>query len=418
VQLEFLDTVHLTYCTKVHPGHGWDTVFASLQMCVPELKRRVCPANPFGLGVRLSAAECEALTSPERLAEFQDFLAAHNLYVFTLNGFPYGAFHGASVKADVFSPDWRDKSRLTYTLRLADILAKLLPPGMSGGISTLPLSYKPWVPSRNYEAMVRITRNLVLVVKELIALKERGGPSLHLDLEPEPDGLVETTDELVEYYQEWLLPYGGMLLADMAGLSNHQAHAALLEHIQVCLDTCHMAVAFEEPQAALQKLAENGIRVGKVQITNGWRLLLDPNKGLRAGLVQELTPFCRSPYLHQVVGRQEDGVRVHYRDLDEAIADLPSARPGEWRIHYHLPLFVKRFGSLEATSGLTQKVLQLLPSAKFTDQLELETYTWELLPAELKVDLVDSLEREYRWVLDILARAHNPSGKELLRHQA
>ena len=99
--------IHLTYCTKVHPGHGWDTVFASLQRCVPELKSRICPAAPFGLGLRLSAAECETLRAPGRLAEFQEFLAAHDLYVFTINGFPYGAFHGPRVKAEVFAPDWQ-----------------------------------------------------------------------------------------------------------------------------------------------------------------------------------------------------------------------------------------------------------------------------------------------------------------------
>ncbi len=246
--------------------------------------------------------------TPGRLAEFQEFLAAHDLYVFTINGFPYGAFHGPRVKADVFAPDWQDKSRLSYTIRLAEILAKLLPPGMSGGISTLPLSYKPWISSRKEEAMVRITRNLILMTKELMAIKERGGPSLHVDLEPEPDGLVENTRELVEYYQEWLLSYGGKLLADMAGMAGNKAQEALLEHIQVCLDTCHMAVAYEDPQESLKMLAENGIRVGKVQITNGWRVLLGSEKNRREQLARELTPFSNSPYLHQVVGRRQKGV--------------------------------------------------------------------------------------------------------------
>ncbi len=407
MQPDFHHAVHLTYCTKVHPGHGWDQVFPSLQTCVPELKRRVCPAAPFGLGLRLSAVECEDLLAPGRLQEFKDFLTAQDLYVFTLNGFPYGAFHGSRVKAEVFAPDWRDKARLSYTLRLAEILAELLPPGMAGGISTLPLSYKPWIPLRNHEAMIHIVRNLVLLVKELIDLKERYGTFIHLDLEPEPDGLVGTTAELVEFYQEWLLPYGGMLLADTAGMSNHTAHQTLLEHIQVCLDTCHMAVAYEEPQNTLDMLAENGIRVGKVQITSGWRAVLGPDKGSREQLSRELTPFSRSPYLHQVVGRRADGSRVHYRDLDEALPYLQNSCEYEWRIHYHLPMFVERFGSLETTRNLTQEVLKLLGSCGFTSQLELETYTWELLPAALKIDLVDSLELEYRWVLDTLAQANS-----------
>jgi sugar phosphate isomerase/epimerase len=405
VQPDVLQAVHLTYCTKVHPGHGWDTVFGSLQTCVPELKRRLNPTSAFGLGLRLSAAECEVLDTPERLAQFQDFLAAHDLYVFTINGFPYGAFHGARVKADVFAPDWRFMTRLLYTRRLAGILAKLLPPGMSGGISTLPLSYKPWILSRKNEAMVRVTRNLVLMTRELMTIKEKGGPSIHVDLEPEPDGLVENTPELVAYYQEWLLPYGGKLLADMAGIAADEAREALLEHIRACLDTCHMAVAFEEPQESLDLLAKNRIRVGKVQITNGWQVMLESEGNGREQLDQELRPFSRSPYLHQVIGRRADGGQVRYRDLGEALADLPRTPAQEWRIHYHLPLFVERFGRLEATHRLTQEMLQLVKSCPFTDQLELETYTWELLPAGLKVELVDSLEKEYRWVLDILGRS-------------
>lgn len=396
--------VHLTYCTKVHPGHGWDTIFPSLQKCVPELKNRICPDAPFGLGLRLSAEECEALEAPNRLAEFQDFLAAHDLYVFTINGFPYGAFHGPLVKADVFAPDWWNTTRLTYTMRLAAILAKLLPAGMSGGISTLPLSYKPWVFYRKQEALVQITRNLILMTKELMAIKERGGPSLHVDLEPEPDGLLENTKELVDYYQEWLFSYGVRLLAELAGMARDKAREALLEHLQVCLDTCHMAVAYEDPQESLQLLADNGIRVGKVQITNGWRVFLGSEEH-RERLVKELMPFSNSPYLHQVVGWREEGVPVQYRDLQEALAHLKHASEGEWRIHYHLPLFVERFGNLEVTRDLTREVLRLVGSGHITEHLELETYTWELLPADLKIDLVDSLEREYCWVLDILRQA-------------
>jgi hypothetical protein len=407
VQLDFHPGVHLTYCTKVHPGHGWDHVFPSLQTCVPDLKARLCPEAPFGLGLRLSSMECDELLAEDRLCQFKDFLTAHDLYVFTLNGFPYGAFHGSRVKADVFAPDWQDKARLSYTLRLAKVLSELLPPDMEGGISTLPLSYKPWNSLRNHEAMIHITRNLILLVKELIDFKERSGTFIHLDLEPEPDGLVETTTELVEFYQEWLLPYGGLLLADTVGLSTQTAHQTLLEHIQVCLDTCHLAVTYEDPQDALKLLVENGIRVGKVQITNGWRAVLGPDKSSREQLSRELTPFSSSPYLHQVVGRREDGSRVHYRDLGEALPYLPKAGEYEWRIHYHLPMFVERFGSLETTRNLTQEVLELLGSGGFTKHLELETYTWEQLPAALKLDLVDSLELEYRWVLETLAQTES-----------
>jgi hypothetical protein len=405
MQLDFPESLHLTYCSKVHPGHGWDQVFPALRACLPELKSRLSPRAPFGLGLRLSAAECQELAGGERLRSFQDFLAAHDLYVFTLNGFPYGAFHGPRVKADVFAPDWREPARLDYTLRLVEILRQLLPPGMEGSISTSPLSYKPWLTPPSADALSLITRNLVAVAHQLLQVRERRGRFIHLDIEPEPDGLVANTAELTKFYQEWLLPLGGRLLADRAGLSPAAAREALLAHIQVCLDTCHMAVAFEEPEETLKLLTANGIRVGKVQITAGWQATLPAAKAGRAQLARDLSPFSRSPYLHQVVGQRDDGTFVHYRDLCQALPHLEKCLDQEWRIHYHLPLFVERYGSLISTRSLTQNLLAHLRRGSVTQHLEIETYTWDLLPPDLKIDLLDSLELEYLWVLENLVPA-------------
>ena len=138
MQLASPEATHLTYCSKVHPGHGWGLVFPQLEACVPRLKARLSPQSPFGLGLRLSATECEELLTGDRLVAFQDFLAAHDLYVFTLNGFPYGAFHGPQVKASVFAPDWRKQARLDYTLRLVQVLVELLPPDLEGEHLHLP----------------------------------------------------------------------------------------------------------------------------------------------------------------------------------------------------------------------------------------------------------------------------------------
>ena len=178
---------------------------------MPRLKARLSPQTPFGLGLRLSASECEELLAGDRLLAFKDFLAAHDLYVFTLNGFPYGAFHGPRVKAEVFAPDWREPARLDYTLRLVQVLQELLPPGLEGSISTSPLSYKPWLLSPDKEALGHITRNLTVVAHRLLEVREHSGLFIHLDLEPEPDGLVETCAEVAAFYQQWLLPLGGRM---------------------------------------------------------------------------------------------------------------------------------------------------------------------------------------------------------------
>ena len=230
---------HLTYCTKVHPGCGWPELFGNLRALVPRLKGRVAPEKPFGLGLRLSDAESRELLAGDNLARFQDFLAQNNLYVFTLNGFPYGTLTGQPVKAEIFAPDWRAAPHLDYTLSLVDLLARLLPAGAEGGISTVPLSYRAWIAADDSEALAAITDDLVRLTARLIQVEAETGRLIHLDLEPEPDGLLEHSREVVDFYREWLLPRGTPGLATgrraLAGRSlppPAQAPAGLPGHLQ------------------------------------------------------------------------------------------------------------------------------------------------------------------------------------------
>jgi len=393
---------HLTYCSKIHPGCGWEELFANLKRYGPALKTRLAPEAPFGLGLRLSAAEARELLAEDRLAEFQDFLAANHLYVFTLNGFPYGDLTGPAVKAGIFAPDWQEESRVCYTLDLIEILQRLLPAGVEGSISTTPLSYKAWITPGDSAAWERITRNLVQVTASLARIKAASGQLIHLDLEPEPDGLLSTSREAADFFRDWLLQMGAPLLAAQLGMSSREAHQCLLEHIQVCLDTCHLAVEYEDPAAALNTLAEAGIRVGKVQITAGLMVNLPAAAGLREAVVRDLEPFTHSPYLHQVIGRTGDGRRVQFPDLAPALPHLTAGLGTDCRIHYHMPLFVDRYRGLASTRDDTRAVLGLLKDRGFSSHLEIETYTWEWLPPDLKADLLESLHREYLWVLEAM----------------
>jgi hypothetical protein len=393
---------HLTYCTKIHPSRGWQDQFAQLQDLVPQLKARLSPEQPFGLGLRLSAAESLELLAGDNLERFRDFLARHHLYVFTLNGFPFGALDGPRVKERIFAPDWREEARLRYTLRLIEILRRLLPPGVEGGISTVPLSYKPWLARDRAGALGRITANLAQVAARLVKIYEVEGSLIHLDLEPEPDGELERSEEVVSFYRNWLLKEGAARLAQAAGLSLSQARERLLRHLRICLDTCHLAVEFEDPAAVLQAFSQEGIKVGKVQITSGLEVAPLPDPESRAAAAGQLSAFTRSPYLHQVIIRGRDGTRRQFRDLAQALPYLGAGPREPWRIHYHMPLFVERHGLLASTGGETRKVLQLLGESPFCRHLEIETYTWEWLPPGLKLDLLESLHREYLWVLEAL----------------
>ncbi len=390
---------HLTYCTNIHPGAGWPEVFANLKIYAPELKRRLAPGRPFGLGLRLSAQECEELLAegPER---FRAFLSEQGLYVALINGFVHGGFHRRRVKECVFAPDWADKARVAYTLRLLKVAKSLLPEGLDGGISTSPLSYKRWG-SQDARVLEAITHNLVHVAETMARLAQEEAKLVHLDIEPEPDGLVENSEELATFYHEWLLPVGGRLLADSLRISVERAQELLLEHIRVCYDTCHLAVEREEPEEVLGRFAELGIKIGRVQVSSALELRLPDERPQRTRLAAQLGPFAESVYLHQVV-EERDGQLRRYPDLADALATVGEAGARRWRIHFHVPLFVSQFGTLDSTQPYIRRTLQLLRERPFTYHLEIETYTWDVLPADLKLDLLDSIEREYRWVLNQL----------------
>ncbi len=393
---------HLTYCTKIHPGRGWEELMTNLRDFAPALKARLAPDQPFGLGLRLSAADCTELLTGNRLAEFRDFLDTHDLYVFTLNGFPYGDLSGPTVKSRIFAPDWRETARVRYTLDLIEILRRLLPAGAEGSISTLPLSYKAWIAPADMEAWAWMTRNLARVTARLAQIKEDEGKLIHLDLEPEPDGLLERSEDVADFYRDWLLLGGAHLLAETLRIDVGSARRHLLEHIRICLDTCHLAVAFEDPATALATLANYGIGVGKVQITAGLQVELPPEAGRREAMTRQLEPFTCSPYLHQVIGHNHGGRAVRFPDLAPSLPHLTKFTECQWRIHYHMPLYVEKYQHLASTSDDTRAALALLKHRPFSRHLEIETYTWEWLPPDLKMDLLDSLHREYLWVLEAM----------------
>jgi hypothetical protein len=395
VQLPPDDYVHLTYCTNIHAADGWPAVDANLRRFAPALKARLSPGAPFGLGLRLSARDVRELQHGH-VEAFRAWLDQQGLYVALINGFPYGAFHRASVKADVYAPDWRDEDRVRYTASLIDVLAALVPAGVDGGVSTAPLSYKRWMPAGDEDGWAHATRNVVRIAEQLIRLQRERGIAIHLDIEPEPDCCLETTDEAIEFFDRWLLPIGVPVIATAFNLSEGDARAALIDRIRICVDCCHAAVEFEDPLVAIARLRTAGIEIGRVQLSSALRLTVPEDPAAAAPILDRLRPFADSTYLHQVIQRRPDGSLGHVADLGDAIA---SPVPGEWRVHFHVPLFAADYEGLGSTQEDVRRVIGALRTGRFTRHLEIETYTWDVLPGALKIDLLESIVREYQWVL-------------------
>jgi hypothetical protein len=400
MKIDTAKNFHLTYCSNIHPGETWSQVFANLEQYIPPLKVRLAPEKSFGIGLRLSDLAAKELLEGDNLEQFQSWLRDRDLYIFTLNGFPFKGFHHQVVKDKVYAPDWSEKSRLHYTLNLIAILAILLPDGIDGGISTLPLSYKPW--HANTDVVFKESSiNLALATAEMSRIYDQTGKLLHLDLEPEPDGLLENTSEVIDFFNNCLLPIGGDYLAQLLDISDDIAQEKLREHIRICYDTCHFAVEYEDPNLVFARLQELDIKIGKIQLSAALKVNIEANE--REKIRDRLSPFAESTYLHQVIERWHDGTLHHYNDLIAALPHLEQTPAEEWRIHFHVPIFIHDYEFLQSTQDDIVAVLNLLKDNAVCNHLEIETYTWDVLPPQMKLDLLSSIEREYKWVISVIS---------------
>ncbi|HLT51229.1 MAG TPA: metabolite traffic protein EboE [Arenibacter sp.] len=386
---------HLGYCTNIHPGEDWQRTWDSLKTYLPKIKAEVSPDRPFGVGLRLSNLASLELQQENRMQEFKDWLNDQQLYVFTMNGFPYGNFHDQRVKDMVHAPDWTTGERLAYTKRLFDQLTFLLPEGISGGISTSPISYKHWHSSEEalVPTFIQGARNMVEIVLQLIEIEKNTGKHLHLDIEPEPDGMLENSDGVLHFYQTYLLPLGTKEIGKRLGYSESLATERILSHIKICYDTCHFSLAYEDPEYTLDKFKKAGIGVGKIQISSALKILF--KEGENEEIWQSLSRFNEPIYLHQVTEKVNGKVST-VSDLPQVLTERKTAT--ELRAHFHVPIFLERYEQLYATQDQILKVLEYLKKDQFSDTLEIETYTWDVLPADLKLELSESIIREINWL--------------------
>lgn len=396
---------HLTYCSNIHVGENWNDHFAQLKEHIPKIKQKISPLEPFGVGLRLANTASLELRKEENLIEFQNWLGENDCYVFTMNGFPYGSFHHSVVKDKVHAPDWLSPDRVSYTIRLAQILAVLLPEGVDGGISTSPLTYKFWHKDEEIESVYETaTFNLLQVVDQLIQIKKTTGKTIHIDIEPEPDGLLGEGKEFLQWYVQYLLPLGIPYLQDRYDYNEDTAASAIREHIQICYDVCHFAVSFEDHLHMIEEIRALGIKTGKIQISAALKAPLSENIPSRQPVIDAFKKFNEPVYLHQVVASTKQGEMLRYPDMDKALADANNPSVMEWRAHYHVPLFIQSYGLLQSTQKDIETVLAIHSENPITFHLEVETYTWEVLPDEMRLPLTNSIIREMEWVIELLKR--------------
>ena len=370
--------VHLTYCTNIHAGESWADIRASLDEHVPAIKASVAPSRPMGVGLRLSGEAAAVARTSESLASFRDQLSRLGAYVFTINAFPFGPFHGVRVKEHVYLPDWRDRERVAFTANSAAVLAAILPDGVDGSISTVPGAFKP--NGRSSEAIAAMAGNLMMAVADLVDLQRRTGKHIALALEPEPCCFLETTDESVAFFKDTLLkPETLDTLGSLTGVSRQAAENLLRRHLGICYDVCHGAVEYEDIVASLDQLLAAGVAIPKIQLSAAMRV-----PAMNKDLVPAVMKYNDGVYLHQSIVRRGDRL-VRHVDLPEAVTAFGEGQAdGEWRIHCHVPVFLADLGEISSTRGDLVTTLAALRQKTRSSHLEVETYTWDVLPDTLR----------------------------------
>jgi sugar phosphate isomerase/epimerase len=378
----------LGYCTNVHAGADYAQTLANLDQHATAVKQQVAPAGPMGVGLWLSASAARQVVAERRGPELRDWLEARGLDVFTLNGFPYGDFHSPTVKHRVYRPNWTEQGRVDYTRDLIDVLTHLLPAGGEGSISTLPLGWANALaePAARKEAAAQLTD----IVHWLARVELDTGKYIHLDLEPEPGCALDTSADIVNFFQDYLL--GG------------PDDRSVLAYLRVCHDVCHAAVMGEDQTEVIERYRQAGLSVGKVQLSSAIHVpfdQLDANR--RDEAWDQLRQFNEPRYLHQTTVSDGDGPRRLFDDLPEALNDAEAnvGPAGDWRVHFHVPLFLDRFGQLQTTQQQVRDCLAAIKQQDKTHHFEVETYAWSVLPPALQpADLATGLAQEMQWVLD------------------
>jgi hypothetical protein len=385
---------HLTYSTLVHQTDNWDQLWQSVHTYLPAVKARVAPHQKFGVCLRTSAPSAALLAAePSKRADLKQFFADQDLYLYTANAFVYGVFKKQVIKEDVYEPDWRSPERREYTKQVADLLADLAPEGINPSIQSAPLGFKPRVTGE--DVVEAYTSNVIDVVAHLVELTKQTGKTVTLGLEPEPRCYLETTDETIAYFRTHLFsPQTAERLAKATGLHAADAAAAMRTHMGVVFDIGHQSVGYEDIPASLHKLVDAGVPIVKLQEAAAVYM-----PDVTQKTVDALQSFAKTIYLSQTC-QKKDGTMTWFLNLEDAFVDwYKNPGPREWRTHFHVPVFLDDLGAFGTTRFALEQALAVHKQTPLSAHLEIETYTWDVLPDHLKTgDIVEYVTRELDWV--------------------
>jgi hypothetical protein len=383
--------LEIGYCTNVHAGVDLEATQANLSKYAARVKQLVSPNDPMGIGLWLAAPAAQELLDSNQTTHFRDWLATQGLVPFTLNGFPYGNFHNEVVKHDVYKPTWHDLDRLQYTKNLATILDAILPAEKTGSISTLPIAWgKQSLTTAQWDSTVR---QLLELADFLHELKQTTDRTIHVCIEPEPGCALDVAADMIDLFQNRLLPLG--------------SEDKILHHIRVCHDVCHSAVMFESQTDVLRQYQELGIQVGKIQISSAVQVdFAQLAASDRTAAFEQLASFNEPRYLHQTCIRESNQTIHFHQDLSVALETVtdPQSLESTWSVHFHVPIFLESLGLLTTSQKDILECMEVCKSMPNLEHFEVETYAWNVLPKHLQQsDLAQGIADELLWFRNLIS---------------
>ncbi|MFO7936122.1 MAG: metabolite traffic protein EboE [Kiritimatiellia bacterium] len=371
----------IPYCLNIHPGETLEDIRNAITAYALKVKEHIAPDQPYPLGLRLGAGAVDKITEADNTMLFKQLLEKNNLYATGINGFPYGTFHNTAVKSAVYQPDWTSSERLNYTIKLASILSDLLPEGMTGNVSTVPLGYKlDKTAAEAHDCEQLYVKNTAKAAEYLRILHRETGKKITLAIEPEPDCVIGNSTELLNWFERL-----------------YDTGDAAREYIGVCLDTCHFAVEYEDPLEVIHKLETADINIARIQLSSAISTTISGNS------INALRAFIDTVYLHQTKIQTAENKIVSFPDLTEEVLKIAlQYKDATLRTHFHVPLFFEGTQLLQSTHDyLSPEFFAHAVNQKYP--LEIETYTFDVLPPEIKpANIIDSLVTEHNWVAEHL----------------
>ncbi|QLE02970.1 metabolite traffic protein EboE [Galbibacter sp. BG1] len=386
---------HLSYCTNVHRAETWTELFSVLNDHIPTIKDKISKENPFGISLRLSQKASQELSEDNNLDIFKDWLLIHNLYVFSINGVVFGKMHENNIKDLVYAPDWSSKDRLRYTRRLIKQLCAIMPENVTGSITTSPIGYRYWYSNEEEvnKCYIKSAKNLIKLVAELYNLECDTGKYIHLDLKPESNSLLSNSTQVIDFFRAYLLPTGVEVLPQLIDRISQDVEDIVLRYINICYNVSDFFMAFEEPSFTFKRFKHTKIKVGKIQLSSILRLMMHENN--KEQILNLFSKFNQDRFLHHVSEKIGETV-ITYPDLMDVVQRHSEIE--ELRAQFKIPVYIDKFYALGSNQDQIVDVIRYLKVNNVCDQIEVETYTWELLPEELKTNLISSLAEELIWV--------------------